>query len=261
MGSTPVYGFPFPEGSDLPDGPAQIEALAAALEAKIAGGIGTAELTALAITTAKIADLAVTTAKLADDAVTAAKIAANAVGSSEIAADAVGASEIAANAVGSSELADNAVTAQKIATDAVGSSELADNAVDTGAIADGAVTSNKMFISRAGDTQSSSILSSQSLPGISLSPAAGTYVAIATAQLLTLGSPNGSGSIAVVVSATVVATGPLASVISAGYSDVQPLIVQALPIVVGSGQAVTLYGTINGTAAISDGRLSLIRLD
>jgi hypothetical protein len=36
MGATPTYAFPFPAVSDSPNGPAQIQALAEALEAKIA---------------------------------------------------------------------------------------------------------------------------------------------------------------------------------------------------------------------------------
>ncbi len=47
MDSTPVYAFPFPEDTDAPDGPAQLEALALAVEAKIGTILSLADLVSL----------------------------------------------------------------------------------------------------------------------------------------------------------------------------------------------------------------------
>ena len=130
MPNTVRLGLPYPSGTQAADGPAQIKALADALDSATPYAQGTLAARPAASPSGKlyyatdagmlsyangvswidlgpsvIADLSVTTLKLADNSVDAPKIA----------TDAVGSSEIAASAVGNPELADLAVDAGKIA--------------------------------------------------------------------------------------------------------------------------------------------------
>lgn len=80
MSKTTSNGLPYPEDTDAPNGPAQIKALAEALNsipAKLLGAevVETAKIKALAVTAAKLAASAVTEEKLADGAVTSRKFA------------------------------------------------------------------------------------------------------------------------------------------------------------------------------------------
>jgi hypothetical protein len=135
--------------------------------------------------------------------VTADHLAANSVGSSEIATGAVGNAELATNAVDGGKIAADAVGASEIQAGAVGAAELADNAVDTAAIQDGAVTAAKVAADVATqaeldavsgyyiDSQVGSIVADGPLTGISVTPAAGTYLVWATA----MGSADGAGNL------------------------------------------------------------------
>lgn len=127
---TARLGLPFPLGTQAADGPAQIKALADALDVSTPYAQGTLAARPAATMAGKlyyatdaallsyangstwinlgpsvIADLGITNAKLANDSVTAAKIANDAVGSGEIAASAVGNSELAALAVDAGKIA------------------------------------------------------------------------------------------------------------------------------------------------------------
>lgn len=50
MGNTPKYGWPYPELTDAPDGPAQIKALALAIEAALAPAIPTVQTNPVNVT-------------------------------------------------------------------------------------------------------------------------------------------------------------------------------------------------------------------
>jgi len=68
MGATPTYAFPFPGDSDAPDIPADIEALAVALEAKIAA----VDLALLSIMPAAVTNAAVAAGTMTGSTFTAA---------------------------------------------------------------------------------------------------------------------------------------------------------------------------------------------
>lgn len=79
MPATTSNGNPYPLDADAPDGPAQIKALAEALNsipAKLlaSDSVEEAKIKDLAVTTKKIANAAIATAKLADGAVTEPKL-------------------------------------------------------------------------------------------------------------------------------------------------------------------------------------------
>jgi hypothetical protein len=129
-----------------------------------AGGVGTSELAALAVTGAKIAADAISGAKIADNAidsehytdgsidaahlasnaVTTAKINAGAVTTAKIGADAVTNAKIADDAVDTENIADDAITNALIATDAVNTDSILEDAVGTSEIAAGAVTTTEL---------------------------------------------------------------------------------------------------------------------
>jgi hypothetical protein len=58
MGTTPNYGLPYPEYADDPDGPAQIQALATAVDTELLGKTDTGHTHAQADITSLVADLA-----------------------------------------------------------------------------------------------------------------------------------------------------------------------------------------------------------
>ena len=108
------------------------------------GSIGTASLSADAVTNAKLADDAVQTENVKDAAVTEAKIADDAVTNAKIADGAVATAQLSASAVVTAKIADSAVTSDKIASDAVITAKIADGNVTTAKIADSNVTAAKL---------------------------------------------------------------------------------------------------------------------
>lgn len=119
-----------------------------------AGGIGTNELAASAVTAAKIAAEAVvtaaiqagavTTAKIANGAITAALLAAEAVTEAKLGTGAVTAVKLAAEAVTAAKIAASAVTAAKIGSEAVEEAKIKALAVTAGKLAAEAVTMEKL---------------------------------------------------------------------------------------------------------------------
>lgn len=63
--ATPVFSFPFPEGADPADVPADMEALALSIETLLNGGITAAMLSANSVGASEIIDASVTDAELA----------------------------------------------------------------------------------------------------------------------------------------------------------------------------------------------------
>jgi len=166
---TPIFKGPLPEGTDSPDGAAQIsvavewvEDLLAQIEGLITGAPAPGDLLVVngtsdpiyravtgdvtinsgGVTTignekvvaAMVKNLAITAAKIAEKAVETAKLADLAVTTGKLADLAVTAAKLAAEAVETSKIKNLAVTTAKIAL----------LAVTEGLIADGAVTSRKM---------------------------------------------------------------------------------------------------------------------
>lgn len=178
MEETPIFGIPFPDGEDPPNGATQITAAVARVEeilaqieelllkAPAAGNIiivnGTGDPVYKAVTgdvslstggvttigeekvaTAMVKNLAVTAAKLANEAVTNAKLGLLAVGAENINALAVTEAKLAALAVSAGKIAAEAVETGKIKALAVTEAKIAAGAVSESKLADGAVSSRK----------------------------------------------------------------------------------------------------------------------
>lgn len=141
-------GLPYPEDTDAPNGPAQIKALAEAIDqipsALIADlAVIESKLGNASVATAKLIDLAVTTVKLANEAVTEAKLGNLAVATAKLANLAVTAGKLANESVETGKLQALAVTTAKLAGESVTAAKLAANAVEEAKIKDKAVTSRK----------------------------------------------------------------------------------------------------------------------
>lgn len=174
MKATAIYEWPWPEETDKPDGAAQIQALAEAIEGRltlIEGLLGTPKVPAepkpgqLVVVNgtndpvykAMTGDATINSAGLltvANNAITAAKINALAVEAAKIAENAVTTAKVAGLAITTAKLAELAVTAGKIAAEAIETGKIKAQAVTTAKIAllavteallgDGAVTSRKL---------------------------------------------------------------------------------------------------------------------
>jgi hypothetical protein len=179
MPTTPSHDLPYPEASDPADVPADIAALAEAVDAKlddvdasqitgatsgqvlVADGSGVvtprtvsgdltlsntgdAQIGSGAVGTTEIASSAVTTAKIDTGAVTETKIGSAAVTSSKIGTGAVGSTAIASTAVTAGKIAASAVTATEIASNAVTDAKINASAVTEAKINNGAVTESKI---------------------------------------------------------------------------------------------------------------------
>jgi hypothetical protein len=176
-----------------------------------------------------------------------------------LAANAVGSSELAASAVTTVKIADSNVTAAKIQDLAVGTAEIADLAVTTGKLADGAATSAKVSLTSSEDTQSADISATGVLTGISITPGAGTYLAIASARFLG-GAAADSATLSLRVNGVNVVNGPEVKV--SATSDAPAMVVHGI-ITPTAGQAVQTHATITsggGTPNVSTGRLTLLRV-
>lgn len=205
------------------------------------------------ITQAHLQDSVVGTAELQDNAVTTAKIAAGAVGTTDIADDAVTAAKIVAGAVGASEIGTNAVGADEIAAGAVGTSELATNAA----------TSDKVSLSSHTDTQSAGISAPGVLTGISITPGAGTYLAMASARLVaSSGATQALLQLHLRVNGVNVETGPMTQVEGPAGMIYTSAVVMGI-ITPAAGQAVEVYATLTllaDAAQVDSGDLVLVRI-
>jgi len=176
--TTAEFGFPYPEGTDPADGPAQLQALAEAVEADvkvldpryfragtsgqliIVSGTGAAayaamrgDATIIADGTITIGDDKVINRHIGPEAVTNPELADNAVTQAKMADNSVGAAELIADSVGSSELAPDSVTATEIATGAVGNTEIGTNAVDSDEIKADAVGTAEIAANAVGNSE------------------------------------------------------------------------------------------------------------
>lgn len=184
MSETTTFKWPFPTNSDAPAGPAQIEALAKAIEERlkvieflvgtpaaaakpepgqlvlvsgishpiykaITGDVtfnssGVATLGPEKVIAEKIKGLAVETAKIANAAVTAVKLGPEAVETAKIKLLAVTTAILANEAVTTGKIMPGAITAALIASEAVGTAALAAKAVTEAKLADKAVGTAKL---------------------------------------------------------------------------------------------------------------------
>jgi hypothetical protein len=193
------------------------------------GSVSTAKIVNLAVTTAKLNDNSVTTGKINNLAVTGAKIANNtitetqlgsgSVGTAELQDNSVTSAEIAVGAVNTSELAGGSVTSPKVSSNAITTGSLVDDAVTTVKIDDLAVTGAKVAGSTIGAgklalTNTETVLSTDLdvsseisfVDVLSVTPAAGTYLAIAVVQ-----GQNTTGTPFTITARFVVNNGPLPS--------------------------------------------------
>lgn len=231
------------------------------------GAVGSAALAANAVVAAAISAGAVGTAALATGAVTDAKIAANAVTSGHILAGAVGTAALATGAVTSIKIAAGAVDSAALGTGAVTSAKISAGAVDTAALGTGAVLSAKIAAG-AVDTAalgtaaviSAKIAASAVTSGHIAAGAVGT-AALATGAVTSAAiaaSAVTSGHIAAgAVGTAALATGAVTTIkIAAGAVDSAALGTGAVTAAKIAASAVTsghISAASVGTAAISSG--------
>lgn len=111
------------------------------------------------------------------------------------------------------------------------------------------------------DTQSASISATGVLTGISITPGAGTFLAIATAQASYEGAPGSGTSVglALRVNGVNVISGPLAEAVAVSNAMQLPLVVAGV-ITPSAGQAVEVHCTFTGGSSkfANSGRLILV---
>jgi hypothetical protein len=181
---TALFEFPFPESTDPPDGPAQIQAAVEAIQERLAviekligtpaeaaeptpgqlvvvngtsdpiyrsvtgdvtfNSSGMATIGEEKVATEKIKNLAVSAAKIANLAVSNEKLSLNSVSTLKIQVEAVDENRLAALAVSTAKLANEAVDTGKIKASAVTTAKIAAENITTALIKDGAVTEPKL---------------------------------------------------------------------------------------------------------------------
>jgi len=211
------------------------------------GAVGSAALAANAVVAAAISAGAVGTAALATGAVTDIKIAANAVTSGHILAGAVGTAALATGAVTSIKIAAGAVDTAALGTGAVISAKIAAGAVDTAALGTASVISAKI----AASAVTSGHIAAGAIGTSALATGAVTSAAIAASAVT-------SGHIAAgAIGTAALATGAVTSIkIAAGAVDTAALGTDAVISSKIAASAITsghISAASVGTAAISSG--------
>lgn len=133
--------------------------------------------------------------------------------------------------------------------------------IATSHIEDAAVTSEKALVTTYEDVQTATIAATGALTGISVTPEAGRYLCIATAELRNTTSGD-YGRISLRQAGSNIIDGPRSGSIDFGSDFYWPLIVQGF-ITFNGSQALEVYFTDSGSASglqITNGRLSLHRV-